>query len=183
MPELSAKNIEDIKCTKDFLCRANIEIKNSAIHRYGVFADELILPGEVIEECPVIVFEDYPAAIHNYIFNWDGQKTVLALGSGSIYNHSDTPNAKYTKDIVRQTLTFVATKPIYRGEEILVNYGEDWFRSRIIDFPSALGKKRKSAIKHIIFLGLFLLIAYSVTPIIAKHHVHSVPVAASVPQK
>jgi uncharacterized protein len=57
---------------------------------------------------------------------WGGDKKKhkagIALGFGSIYNHSYSPNATYKKFIPKQTLKFIALKNIRRGEEITVNY-------------------------------------------------------------
>jgi SET domain-containing protein len=60
----------------------------------------------------------------SYCFHW-GEKTVaLALGYGSMYNHSFRPNAKY-EDIGRQTKVFRAIREIQVGEEVTINYNAD----------------------------------------------------------
>lgn len=102
----------------------------------GVFATEAIAAGEVIERVPVIlipanqVFGDTPAArnaaqISWYVFDWEEltKRTyvALALGYGSIYNHSYTPNARYRRE-PPDIIEFVALREIAEGEEILINY-------------------------------------------------------------
>jgi hypothetical protein len=184
MAENPAQQTESILCNKDRLCHASIEIQASNIHRYGVFANETILPGEIIEECPVILFNTFWPEIRNYAFNWDNIKSAIPLGCGCVYNHSDKPNTEYRKNLENKTMVFVATKPIYRGEEILINYGTDWFKERIINAPASYVKRRKHTIKHIIFLSLFLLIAYSFTnimPIAAKHPAQSAQPVTNAP--
>ena len=52
-------------------------------------------------------------------------QVVIALGYGSMYNHSYEPNAKYKRNFSNQTITFVAIKPIKKREEITVNYNGD----------------------------------------------------------
>ncbi|MBI5421344.1 MAG: SET domain-containing protein-lysine N-methyltransferase [Parcubacteria group bacterium] len=99
----------------------------------GVFASEDITSGELIECCPVLVLPENETQIidttilYNYYFGWGEHqnKAAIALGYGSIYNHSFTPNARYIKKIEQDKIEFVALQTIRRGEEILVNYNED----------------------------------------------------------
>ncbi len=99
----------------------------SRLHGRGVFAAVPIAAGEVVEECPVLRF---PAAqrdligetlIDEYYFEWDGDG-ALALGLGSLYNHSDTPVAEYLKDTVHDVLVVRALAAIAPGEEITFSY-------------------------------------------------------------
>ncbi len=47
---------------------------------------------------------------------------VLALGYGSLYNHSKNPNAKYQISKKEKTITFIATENITKDQEIYFNY-------------------------------------------------------------
>jgi uncharacterized protein len=47
---------------------------------------------------------------------------VVALGFGSIYNHTDSPNAVYKEHDKAQTIDFIALRDIQKDEEITVNY-------------------------------------------------------------
>lgn len=47
---------------------------------------------------------------------------VLALGYGSLYNHSKSPNAKYQISKKEKTITFTVTRNIKKDEEIYINY-------------------------------------------------------------
>jgi SET domain-containing protein len=94
----------------------------------GVFARRRIRKGELIERVPMIVmtakeFEEELSAsrLSNYCFAWGRDQVGLALGYGSIYNHSYTPNARY-EDVGPQTKVFRALRTIEPGEEITVNY-------------------------------------------------------------
>jgi SET domain-containing protein len=104
----------------------------------GVFARRLIADGEIIERVPVIVVpaEQIRDAhgqddLLRYVYEW-GQGTVaLALGYGSLYNHSYEPNARY-EDLDGRTKLFVALREIGAGEEITINYnGEPDDRSPV----------------------------------------------------
>lgn len=125
--ELS-KNEPKLKPTR--LIRANTKIKPSTIHGYGVFAKERINWGEIIEECPVLLVSEYVEKIHDFVFNWGDKQNALALGCGSLYNHSENPNANYHMDYEYNLLVFTATRHIEKNEEIFISYGNDWFECR-----------------------------------------------------
>ncbi len=83
--------------------------------------------GDVIEVCPVLRI---PAdqrhlidetLIYEYYFDWDGD-AALALGLGSLYNHSGTPNAEYLKDTANDVVTVRAIAAISAGDEIVFSY-------------------------------------------------------------
>ena len=103
-----------------------IEVKRVRGKGRGVFARRSIEAGEVIETCPVLVLpadsvEDVSAGIGGYVFEWGHGKLALALGYGSLYNHSYRPNARYV-DLAGRIKLFTALRDIAAGEEITVNY-------------------------------------------------------------
>lgn len=92
----------------------------------GVIAKQALAPGEEIEVCPVVVLNitAKPPAMMAYLFHWNG-RFALALGYGSLYNHSATPNADWSMDEERRSITFFAIQPIAAGEEICFDYNGD----------------------------------------------------------
>jgi SET domain-containing protein len=108
-----------------------VEVRQVKGKGRGVFARRTIAKGEVFERVPVLVLpiaeiqnDDGWSGLASYCFNW-GQGTVaLALGYGSMYNHSFRPNAKY-EDIGRRTKVFSAIREIRVGEEVTINYNAD----------------------------------------------------------
>lgn len=99
----------------------------------GVFASVRYKKADVIETCPVIVLNKMErlridgTKLFNYYFSW-GKKddqAAIALGFGSLYNHSYAPNAKYVKKLNKNEIHFIALKTIEVGDEILVNYNGD----------------------------------------------------------
>lgn len=109
-----------------------IYIDQSPIHGWGVFAYEDIKSGEVIEECPVyplpISKGESSSLLIDYRFNWpqgtEWEEQVVSWGYGSLYNHSESPNAYWVSDIGRRTFKFIANRDISSGEEIFVWYGD-----------------------------------------------------------
>ena len=103
----------------------SIEVKRIKGKGRGVFARRSIRKGEEIERVPVLVYsvEESEAGtiLPHYCFAWGKGTVALALGYGSLYNHSYRPNARYD-DVGPRTKTFTALRDIAAGEEITVNY-------------------------------------------------------------
>ena len=62
--------------------------------------------------------------IYEYYFLWGEKLDVpaLVLGYGSLFNHSDDPNAEFSLDIESENMHFSALKDISTGTEITTNY-------------------------------------------------------------
>jgi SET domain-containing protein len=106
-----------------------MKIKQTKFGR-GVFSTRSYSVGDLIETSPVIVLskEDTKkideTLLYDYYFAWgkNGDQAALALGNGSLFNHSYSPNAKYIKRDSENEINFIALKLIKKGDEILVNY-------------------------------------------------------------
>jgi uncharacterized protein len=112
-----------------------VTVRRSGIHGRGVFAAQNFQEGDVIERCPVILLreKDFPhvdaTALYGYCYAWGGGGAI-ALGYGSLYNHSVTPNAFYMVNEENETIDIFAERTIVEGEEVTISYGspEDlWF--------------------------------------------------------
>jgi uncharacterized protein len=62
--------------------------------------------------------------LYDYLYSWsnDYREVAIALGYGSLYNHSDEPNALYYTNRNRNVIDFIATRSIAAGEEITISY-------------------------------------------------------------
>jgi SET domain-containing protein len=105
-----------------------IMVKRAPKKGRGVFARKPIAKGTVIERVPVILVPvqeifnpDRPSVLADYVFAWGRGKVAVALGYGSLYNHSYRPNARFLHG-AGPTKVFKALRDIERGEEITVNY-------------------------------------------------------------
>jgi SET domain-containing protein len=101
----------------------------SGKHRYGMFCTEDIVKESVIELCPVILIPvekgkafDRDHVLYGYYFEWKKRSIAIALGYGSLYNHSPSPNAHFEMDYANQLIIFKAAVDIPAGTEILVDY-------------------------------------------------------------
>ncbi len=109
--------------------RKTVAVKRTKERGRGVFALKDFKSGEIIESCPVINVtpserKHLEKTIFDfYLYPWRStQSGSLALGYGSLYNHSFTPNADWKQNFKTNSMVYRAIKPIKKGEEILVNY-------------------------------------------------------------
>lgn len=99
----------------------------------GIMTDTPIAKGATIEKAPVLFVpaEQWPAVeqtvFYHYCYSWgpESQHAALALGFGSLYNHSYEPAAVYVKHLDAMLVEFVALRDIAAGEEITINYNGD----------------------------------------------------------
>lgn len=98
----------------------------------GVFARVDIKKGEIIESCPVIEIPEHDASSVNesmlvtyiYYLGKNKERLMIALGFGSVYNHTYLPNAKYKEKHKQKIIEFIAINEIKKNEEIIVNYSQ-----------------------------------------------------------
>jgi hypothetical protein len=103
------------------------KIKNAG---RGVFAAHNIKKGELIETCPLIIvpksdmsnLAESILVTYFFYFGKNKERLAVALGFGSVYNHSYEPNATYKIKERNQTINFTALGNIQKGDEITVNY-------------------------------------------------------------
>lgn len=101
-----------------------VQVKRTKDRGRGVFAAEPIPEGTEFERVPVLVLpidEVEASDLADYAFLWGKSTVAIALGYGSLYNHSYEPNARYEDAGVR-TKVFIALRDIEPGEEITINY-------------------------------------------------------------
>jgi SET domain-containing protein len=108
----------------------DLYVSSSEMQGRGVFAAREYSSGDIIEICPVIIV---PAAqrpalestiIVEHYYEW-GDAGGVALGFGSLYNHSYEPNAVYRKHMDRDLVIVSALKSVACDEEITINYNGD----------------------------------------------------------
>ena len=108
----------------------SLYIAASADAGRGVFTAEEIAPASIIETAPVIVLQKddvsliHKTHLHDYYFLWGANQNqaAIALGYGSLYNHSSSPNADFELDYETQFIIFKAIRKIDAGEEIRIDY-------------------------------------------------------------
>lgn len=99
------------------------------LHIRGIIATEKIAKGTLIERCPAIVYRKHQAAdetvFAKYVFDWDETHEALALGYGSLLNHSEERNVEVDYDRETREIIITAMRDILEGEELLISYSDD----------------------------------------------------------
>ena len=94
----------------------------------SVYTGIQISPGDTIEICPIILIPEeqketiHETIIHDYYFIWPSGGIALALGLGSIYNHSSTPNSEVVFDLENEEIIINCLTAISPGDEIVIDY-------------------------------------------------------------
>lgn len=103
----------------------SLYIKHDPVKGRGVFTAEDIPKGEVIEICELIFlrFEDISDSLEPYVYQYNNKLVAVALGNGSLYNHSSRANAVFSFNKSTKQLQLVAKNRIKADTEITINYG------------------------------------------------------------
>lgn len=96
----------------------------------GVFAAADLKKGDLIEICPIIEIPETQVKLLrktdliNYYFRVGmyNERVAIALGYGSLYNHSYSPNADFETNLEERIIQFIALKNINKDEEITIDY-------------------------------------------------------------
>jgi SET domain-containing protein len=122
-----------------------ISLRKSPIHGHGIFSNEEISKGELLEEAKLLKLSWRSKIIQDSVlvnYAWlntncnceqcekDGLEQYLALGYGSIYNHSKDPNTFLKIDFATEMMQIYSNKTIQKDEEIFVNYGPKYWLIR-----------------------------------------------------
>ncbi|KAG6890802.1 hypothetical protein C0995_003235 [Termitomyces sp. Mi166 len=102
----------------------------------GVYASRAISAQTLIEISPVLFFSKEEYAEHgrftvldDYTFKWTDGRMALALGLGSLFNHSEQPNVSYVLDTSTESIRYTTVRDIAPDEELCIFYGHSlWFK-------------------------------------------------------
>ena len=104
--------------------------------QFRTTVESIFAIGDVIERCPYLVIDDDDLQeinrLNDYLFTSPDNKDdyLCVLGCGMIYNHGSPPNAEWQIDDDNRFICFTATSVIRSGEEILHDYGSEYWDSR-----------------------------------------------------
>jgi len=117
---------------KKLYASGKVYVSRSGISKAGrgVFASRNIKKGGVIETCPIIKVprgdvSNYAESVlvtYFFYFGKNKQRIAIALGFGSIYNHSINPNISYNIKPKAKIIEFVALKDIKKDVELTFDY-------------------------------------------------------------
>tara|TARA_Y100000310_G_scaffold314474_1_gene363864 strand:- start:1117 stop:1479 length:363 start_codon:yes stop_codon:yes gene_type:complete len=112
----------------------DVEVRESEIHGWGVFAQVDIPKDTVVEESPLaktgMAIED---SRHTYLNNyfWDDTQGnyIFSLGLASVFNRSDIPNLVFEAFLEEGFYRFTASRDLWEGEELFIDYTKRILRS------------------------------------------------------
>jgi uncharacterized protein len=99
----------------------------------GVYAARAFKAGELIEVASVVElavdWDTLPKPLQTRVFNWkyltnSDNQLALAMGFGSLYNHSESANARFEGDRQHSVMRYIATRDIAENEQVLINYNQ-----------------------------------------------------------
>jgi hypothetical protein len=113
--------------TSDKVYVAKSKIPNAG---RGVFTSLDIKKGDVIEKCPIIEvpeggvsgLKESTLVTYFFYFGKRKERLAIALGFGSIYNHSYKPNAIFKIKPKERVIEFIALRDIKKDDEITFDY-------------------------------------------------------------
>lgn len=115
-------------------------IKNTKDKGRGVFSRRTFNKNQVVHTCPVIVLDRKDSQVardtllNTYLFDWPSENesldenwsaSAVALGFGSLFNHSEKPNMKWEIRREKLEIVFRSIRPIKMNEELVFNYNWD----------------------------------------------------------
>ena len=112
-----------------------MEIRKSDIHGKGVFADKPYVNDEVVCVADVLIINnDVSDDLQKYCFPWSSKDGLccIVLGKPTFMNSSKEPNCKIVSvDKVNMTKTFITTRHIAVGDELLLCYMKDHLKDMV----------------------------------------------------
>ncbi|HTA65798.1 MAG TPA: SET domain-containing protein-lysine N-methyltransferase [Xanthomonadaceae bacterium] len=99
----------------------------------GAFAGRAFKLGELVEACPVVLFQPLPdlrlpLQIKRIVFGWGKlvgsphRRPAIVLGYGSMYNHANPAAMRCEADPANEILRFIAIRDVEADEELTINY-------------------------------------------------------------
>lgn len=104
-------------------------------HGRGVYATRRFAEGDLVETCPTVQVpsDEVTGMLRDYVFtSVQEREIVLPLGYGMLYNHSADPNVEYAQDDPSE-IAFYALRAVRPGEELTIDYGEEWWEARSLE--------------------------------------------------
>lgn len=115
----------------DIFIHDTLYIDSSPKGGYGVYTSKFIPKDTEIEVAKILKLEPYDrdhwgAEVAKYDYNYDVNSTFIVFGFGSLYNHSTDYNVDYSLGD-DELMRYKTRGDIQPGDELFVNYGDDYF--------------------------------------------------------
>lgn len=95
----------------------------------GVYSTTAIKANTLIESSPILLIPheefDTSSILDLYVYKYNKTTAALALGLGSLFNHSDTPNVIYQVNYKTNCIEFMTNVDIKKNTQLFIDYGYD----------------------------------------------------------
>jgi hypothetical protein len=90
-----------------------------------IIAARPFMAGELVHVAPVVVVpnEQVAGVLENYVYTWRRGRSAIALGFGSLFNHSKTPTLCLQKYPTKRLIMYWAIRSIDAETELTIDYG------------------------------------------------------------
>jgi SET domain-containing protein len=124
------KNMEPIRLFN----QSTLQVQDCGAKGRGVVTTAVIPARTIIDISPILLFPSEEYSTHgkytqldHYTYRWKGGM-ALALGLGSMFNHSSSPNVGFQRDFDNSLIRYSTMREIQVGEELCISYGPNlWF--------------------------------------------------------
>ncbi|KAF9585766.1 hypothetical protein BGW38_000851 [Lunasporangiospora selenospora] len=114
--------------------QTHLSIQDCGAKGRGVVTKSFIPSRTLVDISPILLFptEEYNThgqftQLDHYTYRWQGGM-ALALGLGSMFNHSKYPNVGFQRDFENKMIRYTTLRDIQSGEELCISYGPNlWF--------------------------------------------------------
>jgi hypothetical protein len=108
------------------ICQDSLEVRRVPGKGRGVFTCEAIDGGTLVHVAHVIEVpgDDVGKVLDAYVYKF-GATMAVALGLGSLFNHSRSPNLDFSRDFDGRVIRYWATREIRPLEELTIEYSYD----------------------------------------------------------
>ncbi|KAG0303332.1 hypothetical protein BGZ98_006786 [Dissophora globulifera] len=122
----------------------------------GVITAVAIPTRTVIDISPILLFPSEEYSLHgqhtqldHYTYRWQGGM-ALALGLGSMFNHSNKPNVGFQRDFNNKVIRYTTLREIEAGEELCISYGPNlWFPDMEVEQEEEQEQEQRSRKKGV----------------------------------
>lgn len=106
-----------------------ITIKKTKKYGRGIFANKNIKKGTIVEISELITIDSTKedkmvssTKLKHYLYLYK-DTSALALGLGSLFNHSNHPNVSWKMNEKNKTIVFKVNQDIEKGQQLFIDYG------------------------------------------------------------
>ena len=110
-----------------YFTKATPEFGRGLYASYDMRAQMMLFTDELLVLSPEDTKKIDQTDLRYYVYKYNDEKDCLALGHGTLFNHSDNPNIGYKimEYGDREVIAFYTLRPIEAYEQLFIDYNAD----------------------------------------------------------